>query len=250
MRLYQWVQGRLVPGLALGAVCVFLSAQSGFAQLSSNLGGLGSSLSPQSSSRFSGSTGRTSTTSGLGTTSGQFMNLGNVNTASQMLGTTTNQGFVGADSSDISNVMSMLQGNTGRTGTRSSTGGLSSLGLNTRGLSGLSGNRNRTMASRARTGRNQQDPIRSALRIGFDVPPLDAGSGEIEPVTVAAAKSFTSAASRMQGAAVEISVQGRTAVLQGTVPSDRERLLAERLALLEPGIERVENRLTVAAPSP
>lgn len=249
MRLYEWVQSRLVSGAALGAVCVFLSAEPGFAQLSSNLGGLSSNLSTQSSSRFSGSSGRTSTTPGLNTTSGQFMNLGNVNTASQMLGSTTNQGFVGADSSDISNVMSLLQGNTGRTGTRTSTGGISSFGLNTRGLSGLSGNRNRTMTSRARTGRNQQDPIRSALRIGFDVPQLEAGSGEIEPAAVAA-KSFTSAVSRMPGAAVEISVQGRTAVLQGTVPSDRERLLAERLALLEPGIERVENRLTVAVPAP
>lgn len=88
------------------------------------------------------------------------------------------------------------------------------------------------------------------MRIGFDVPQLEAGSGEIEPVAVAAAKSFTSAVSRMPGTAVEITVQGRTAVLQGTVPSDRERLLAERLALLEPGIERVENRLTIAEPSP
>jgi len=255
MRLHEWVRRRLVLGLALAAACVLLSAEPGLAQLSGNLGGLGSNLSQQSSSRFSGGTGRMSTTSGLNTTSGQFMNLGNVNTASQMLGTTTNQGFVGADSSDISNVMSMLQGNTGRTGTQNRTGGISSFGLNTRGLGGLTGNRNRTtnrgLTSQSRMGRNQQDPIRSALRVGFDVPQLEAGSGGgVEPVAVAAAKSFTSAASRMPGAAVEISVQGRTAVLQGTVPSDRERLLAERLALLEPGIEQVENRLTVAAPSP
>ncbi|NMC20195.1 MAG: BON domain-containing protein [Thermogutta sp.] len=183
------------------------------------------------------------------------MNLGNVNTATQMLGTTSNQSFVGADSSDISNVMSMLQGTSGRTGTRSGTTGLSSFGLNSRGLSGLTGSRgstsNRSITSRSRMGRNQQDPIRSALKVGFDVPQRESGGGgEPALAAVSAAKSFASAASRIPGATVEISVQGRTAVLQGTVPSDRERLVAERLALLEPGIERVENRLTVAPPPP
>lgn len=254
MRWCDRVRRTLVPGLALAAAWVVLSAEFGLAQLSSNLSGFSSGLGGQSSSRSS-SLGGLSATSGVGSTSGQFMDLGNVNTASQMLGTTSNQGFVGADSSDISNVMSMLQGTSGRTGTRSNTGGLSSFGLNTRGLSGLTGSRNRTtnrgLTSRSRSGRNQQDPIRSALKVGFDVPQLETGSGDqAATVSAAAAKSFASAASRMPGAAVEISVQGRTAVLQGTVPSDRDRLVAERLALLEPGIERVENRLTVAAPSP
>lgn len=259
MRWYDWVRKMLVPGLALWAAWGFFSVDPVVAQLS-NFSGFGSGLTGQSTSRTSSGGGGISAASGLGSISGQsisgqFMDLGNVNTASQMLGTTSNQGFVGADSSDISTVMSMLQGASGRTSTRGGTGGLTSFGLNARGLSGLMGNRNRStnrgITSRTRTGRNQQDPIRSALKVGFDVPQLEFGSGgEAGTASVSAAKSFASAAARMPGAAVEINVQGRMAVLQGTVPSDRDRLLAERLALLEPGIERVENRLTVVAPSP
>lgn len=255
MRWCDWVRKTLLTGLALWAAWGFLFVDPVVAQLSGNFSGFGSGLTGQSTSRTSSSRGGISTTSQLGSMSGQFMDLGNVNTAAQMLGTTGNQGFVGADRSDISNVMSMLQGATGRTSTRGGTGGLTSFGLNTRGLSGLTGSRNRTTnrgaTSRTRTGGNQQDPIRSALKVGFDVPQLEFGSGgEAGAASVSAAKSFASAAARMPGAAVEITVQGRMAVLQGTVPSDRDRMLAERLALLEPGIERVENRLTVAAPSP
>lgn len=255
MRSYDWVRKTLLPGVALWAAWGVFSVDPVIAQIGGSFSGFGSGLTGQSTSRTSSSRGGLSTTSQLGSMSGQFMDLGNVNTASQMLGTTSNQGFVGADSSDISAVMSLLQGATGRTSTRGGIGGLTSSGLNTRGLSGLTGSRNRTtnrgITSQSRMDRNQQDPIRSALKVGFDVPQLEFGSGgEPGAVGVSAAKSFASAATRMPGAAVEITVQGRMAVLQGTVPSDRDRLLAERLALLEPGIERVENRLTVVAPSP
>ncbi len=227
-----------------------------FGQLSSNVSGFGSGLTSSGSSRFSSGsgTGLSSGTSGLSTSSGQFMDLGNVNTAAQMLGTTNNQSFVGADSSDISNVMSMLQGNTARGTSRTGTTGISSFGNSSRGLGGLTGSRSRTsnrnLTGRSRVGRNQQDPIRIALRVGFEVPQraIEAGTGA-SAVTVSATRSFTSAASRIAGAAVEISIQGRTAVLRGTVPSAGDRLVAERLALLEPGIERVENQLTVAAPT-
>lgn len=46
-------------------------------------------------------------------------------------------------------------------------------------------------------------------------------------------------------AGVTVSMQGRTAVLAGSVPTDRDRDLVARLALLEPGISDVQNDLVV-----
>jgi hypothetical protein len=44
---------------------------------------------------------------------------------------------------------------------------------------------------------------------------------------------------------IEVSVEGRTAILRGEVASERDRVLAERLALFEPGIDGVRNQLQV-----
>ena len=56
--------------------------------------------------------------------------------------------------------------------------------------------------------------------------------------------------SRIQGiedsrVAFSQSPQGTTAILKGTVASDRERRVAQQLLLLEPGINRVENLLEI-----
>ena len=55
---------------------------------------------------------------------------------------------------------------------------------------------------------------------------------------------------RMQGVqdsqvSLTVSPAGTTAVLTGTVASDRARRVAQQFLLLEPGIDRVENRLEV-----
>jgi len=49
-----------------------------------------------------------------------------------------------------------------------------------------------------------------------------------------------------------VTIEGRTAVLRGSVASDQARLLAEQLILLEPGIDSVRNELTSSwkAPEP
>jgi osmotically-inducible protein OsmY len=44
---------------------------------------------------------------------------------------------------------------------------------------------------------------------------------------------------------IEVSVENRTASLEGSVNSDDDRRLAERLVSLEPGVDRIENRLVV-----
>jgi osmotically-inducible protein OsmY len=42
-----------------------------------------------------------------------------------------------------------------------------------------------------------------------------------------------------------VEVSGRTAILRGSVASDRARELAARLILLEPGVDQVDNQLQV-----
>jgi osmotically-inducible protein OsmY len=43
---------------------------------------------------------------------------------------------------------------------------------------------------------------------------------------------------------IEVTLQGRTAVLRGGVATPHNRDLAARLALLEPGVDQVQNELT------
>ena len=49
---------------------------------------------------------------------------------------------------------------------------------------------------------------------------------------------------------VTVTANGRTVTLRGQVGSDRERKLAERIALLEPGVDQVVNQLSVVAADP
>ncbi|MBX9789878.1 MAG: BON domain-containing protein [Pirellulales bacterium] len=49
---------------------------------------------------------------------------------------------------------------------------------------------------------------------------------------------------------VRVQVSNRTAILEGVVASEHDRLLAAELARLEPGVAAVENRLRLAAPLP
>lgn len=48
-----------------------------------------------------------------------------------------------------------------------------------------------------------------------------------------------------QGISLQVSVDSRQALVSGTVPSEKDRQTAELLLLLEPGVDRVRNQLTV-----
>lgn len=58
-------------------------------------------------------------------------------------------------------------------------------------------------------------------------------------------KRLTKLRSLNTGTGVEVEVRAGIATLTGTVPTDRDRELIEQMALLEPGIEKVENQLEV-----
>ncbi len=58
---------------------------------------------------------------------------------------------------------------------------------------------------------------------------------------------LTAAVSADPANPIEVVLEGETAILRGVVVSDRARSLAERLALLEPGVAEVKNELVVGA---
>ncbi len=87
--------------------------------------------------------------------------------------------------------------------------------------------------------------LRIPMRIGFSLP---------VSVVLERATKFESRLPNIPGLekirGVEVKLAGRTAILQGTVATDRERDLIARLAMLEPGISAIENELEVAPPGP
>ena len=176
------------------------------------------------------------------------MNIQSVNTADQLFGSSNS--FVGADSSDVSNPMSML--GSGSSGSRS-TGLTGRTGLGT-GLQSLSsrsllGSRNSRTGSQYSTfsryrGRTQQDPIRSAVRVGF-TPPIVQPQHVAHELT-ARLSQIPALRNSANGANVQVSLDGNMAILKGTVPTSHDRLVLERLLLLEPGVDKVQNELVVA----
>lgn len=259
-------QVALVPFIAL-AILVFAVEDVKAQTSSSGLFGsqtFGSSLSGQSSTRISGSN-RTGSlgSSGLSTmSSGQFLNFQSVNQAEQFFGSSS---FVGADTGDVVNPLSATQGSsrsglssglTGRTTTGltgRSTMGSSLMGLGSGGLlgsrtgSGYSQSLNRSQFG-AR-GRTQQDVIRAAVRVGF-TPPAGPNTEVVSNELAARLSRIPALRNAPQAANVQVNLEGRTAVLKGTVPTADARLVLERLLLLEPGVDKVQNELVVAGSNP
>lgn len=253
--------------LTSSQVLAQFSGNSGFTSGTGLFGSqnLGTSLSPQSSTRISGTsrTGSSFGSSGLGSqttvpiASGQFMNIQNVNMAEQLFGSNS---FVGADASDAFNPLSVIQGSgTGRTGLGTGLSGLTgrtTLGtsnlLGNRGLTGstrsLLGNRTTTRTGMQNRGRAQRDIIPSALRVGFEIPPAEARMPSSE-LTARVQRVVNSRLSGLENPNISVAVEGRTAILKGTVPSANDRLVLERLLLLEPGVDKVQNELVVAGSS-
>lgn len=132
--------------------------------------------------------------------------------------------FVGSDSGDLQNFLSQAAGARGGPNAAGGRGGQNRQGFNQGG---------------------QQQParlIRATLRVAFSYPPRN---------TVAAS---TKLASRINVSRViqpivpvEVTISNRTATLRGVVATANGRDLAVRLVLLEPGISRVKNELTVAS---
>jgi hypothetical protein len=195
------------------------------------VGGSAASRTPAASSQARTSTGTSpgGTTGGTGATNTQNV----ASTAMQNMAGASNMsapvagGFVGADSSDTTNVRSLQAIGMGSTATNGSLTQLQS--LFTQGLQTL--NQNNARAPKAR--------IRVPMKLGFS--PLPAS-----PVHF---RTFGTNLTRLPGVRfvgpAEAVLEGRTAVLRGKVASEEDRRLAESLAKLEPEVLAVRNELTV-----
>jgi len=248
--------------LLVVAACLSLLSglpSSSFAQLGS--ASRGTSTGTQSSGMFGGQTiglqsGSTpgSNTGGFGSGMTTGMSSGAQNSASSGgLGSQgsslglgggmiqNNQGFIGASSQNVSNFFSR-QGQAGATQAgRVNFGALTSVMTQAR-----QNQFNQQQAQKA--GRNTTQPqgqFRVPLRLGFQPAPISGPR-----FNVAASRRLNNIPGLSHVGSISASLEGRTAVLRGTVASEADRQLAEGLARLEPEVMAVRNELVVGAPAP
>jgi BON domain len=91
----------------------------------------------------------------------------------------------------------------------------------------------------ARTNQQAQSQFRVPLRLGFVPQPVNQGR------IIGYEQRLTKIAGLSRLGPIQASLEGRTAVLRGTVASEADRQLAEGLARLEPEVMAVRNELVV-----
>lgn len=145
--------------------------------------------------------------------------------------------FVGSDTADIANAQRAL-------------GSLITGGGPLGGIQGLrSNNQDVNQGLNDRGGRSGQRIVyRTSRQIGFRV------NGPAAPeLSATLTRRLQDSAQLLSTSPLQVQVQGRTAVLRGSVATEFDRALAAQVALLEPGIAQVDNQLVVApaaSPSP
>jgi len=146
-------------------------------------------------------------------------------------------GFVGAGVEDVRSAMTAT--GAAREGSQTTGRGQTGFGASQLGRGGQSRRGGGAFGSRTST-----PEIRARLRTGFRF------------ARPAPAQRSSRLASRMEKSSwlqhrspMEVTIEGGTAVLRGVVATEHDRVLAERVAKLEPGVRRVENLLTLAPAS-
>lgn len=149
---------------------------------------------------------------------------------SQSLRDTGTRGtFVGAEASDLPQIF----GTTGGTTTRRSGQGLNIRNMQVRQPGMQAG---RTSAY----GRQTVKAIQPTLTLGF-VPPAVSSADLQKSVS----RAVLRAPLLSDYASVGVRVDGGSVILEGTVDSQHQRALISQLVALEPGVVKVDNRLTV-----
>jgi hypothetical protein len=135
------------------------------------------------------------------------------------------QGFIGRDSADMSAIFSELGRNSNQFMQQ----------LNRTMRRGGGGRRNAAQEE------NAVLPVRVRLDVAFDQP-------VVQPAAVATKVRgrMTSLLTNRNIAALDVEVVGDTVVLRGVAKSESQRLMIEKLALMEPGVYAVDNQMTVA----
>jgi hypothetical protein len=135
-----------------------------------------------------------------------------------------------------------IQGFTGGAlGGRGGIGGITGL-RNNFSQQGRQNSFNNQQAQRGRQGAGGQQQIRVPIRLGF-VPSPVATPQFSANLTNRLSKTTALAAARD----INVSLEGRTAILRGTVATEADRRLAESLARLEPEVSAVQNELVVGS---
>lgn len=149
--------------------------------------------------------------------------------------------FVGADTGDLENFVGVSTGASGQGG----QGGLGGQRGGGQGalaaLFGGQGINQNNAGGRGATG--GQGTIRTSRRVAFSIPRRATARVSVDLSTRLRSLPGTTSASP-----IAVAVEGRTVVLRGLVATDHDRVLAERVARLEPGVSRVVNELEVAPP--
>lgn len=122
----------------------------------------------------------------------------------------------------------------GRAGGIGGMGGIGGLG----GMGGLGGLFGSAFGGQG-AGQGQQ-AVRTRLRSGVEVQSVAPAAIQSQ---VRQRLSSLPVGERLNG--VEITMDGRTAILTGQVESEQRRRMSELLIRLEPGVSRIDNRLTV-----
>ncbi len=123
-------------------------------------------------------------------------------------------------------------------------GGLGGMGMGGMGMGGLGGMMGgRGMTGGQQSGRNSRQ-VRAQLRIGFEYVGV---SNTAKATKVNTHLSKLPMPARLKS--VDVTVDGRTAILRGVVKSQADVSLIERLVKLEPGIDNVKSELVVGTPA-
>ena len=185
---------------------------------------------------------------GMGSTGMGSMNSmnGGMSGMNSMNGTTNQQngGLVGAPSTNTNQLIGANPAATQGTGTnRQNSGNMNQMGMNNRMMGGQNqfgmGNYGGAFGNQ----NNQKRQLITAVRTDFEVP-------------VRAAVTLSSSLNRQlqetrgihRLSPIQTTLQGRTLVLKGAVATEHEKALVEKMMLLEPGIDKVQNDLTVGKP--
>ena len=89
-------------------------------------------------------------------------------------------------------------------------------------------------------GQASQPAIRTRLRSAVEVAPRSP-----RMVQQAATERFLQLAGKPALRGIQVTMDGRTAILTGAVASERDRRMSQLLVQLEPGVRNVENRIVI-----
>ena len=114
------------------------------------------------------------------------------------------------------------------------------------GAYGQNNNRNKRQLAEGQDVRSRSEiPITTTYSIDFSTP-----SAAPTAVSIKISDQLNRSRSLASAGGVNVQIEGKTAVLRGTVASDHDRALAQQLAMLEPGVSQVKNELQVAGSAP